>query len=239
VHVRSTLDDAPEIPHISTTFPALDAVTGCGGFPAGAVTLLTGRSTSGKLTLAYKLLASAQRGPRGDCAHNVGLVDLSRTADPDYVARCGVQLDALLVARPAVGPQTFQQIGDMIHTYQLRAVVVDSLADLASNAAALRGLHNLLGRLRHLLLTTQCTLVLLDEPCPPWRRWLNIDRARPVRWASALHVEMQREQWLHKNGAPVGYRAQARLLKSHWVYGLRSAPIEIVFNGVVRSRESW
>ena len=35
------------------------------------------------------------------------------------------------------------------------------------------------------------------------------------------------------------YRAQARLLKSRWVYGIRSAPVEIVFNGVVRRRESW
>ena len=239
LRLGSTLDDTLDIPHISTTFPALDAITGCGGFPAGAITLLTGRSTSGKLTLAYKLLASAQRGLRGDVAYNVGLLDLSRTADPDYVARCGVHLDALLVARPAIGPQTVQLLGDMIQTYQLRAVVVDCLADLALSPAALRTFHGMLGRLQQLLRTTQCTLVLLDEPSAPWVRWMNLDRARPVRWSSALHLEMRREQWLRKNGALVGYRAQARLLRSHWVYGIRSAPVEIVFNGVVQSRESW
>ena len=235
----STLDDTLDIPHISTTFPALDAITGCGGFPAGALTLLTGRSTSGKLTLAYKLLASAQRGLRGEVAHNVGLLDLSRTADPDYVARCGVHLDALLVARPAIGAQAVQMLGDMIQSYQLRAVVVDSLADLAANPAGLRTLNGVLGRLQQLLRTTQCTLVLLEEPCAPWRRWVNLDRTSQVRWAAALHVDIQREQWLRQNGALVGYRAQARLLKSRWVYGIRRAPVEIVFNGVVRSRESW
>lgn len=239
LRLGSTLDDTLDIPHISTTFPALDAITGCGGFPTGALTFLTGRSTSGKLTLAYKLLASAQRGARGDVAHNVGLLDLSRTADPDYVNRCGVHLDALLVARPGIGRQTVQLLGDMIQTYQLRAVVVDSLADLAGDNAALRTLGGMLGRLQQLLRATQCALVVLDEPAAPWVRWVNLDRGSPVRWAAALHVEMQREQWLRKNGALVGYRAQARLLKSRWVYGIRSAPVEIVFNGVVRSRESW
>ena len=239
LRLGSTLDDTLDIPHISTTFPALDAITGCGGFPVGAMTLLTGRSTSGKLTLAYKLLASAQRSVRGDVAYNVGLLDLSRTADPDYVARCGVHLDALLVARPAIGPQTVQMLGDMIQTYQLRAVVVDCLADLAVSATALRALNGMLGRLQQLLRTMQCTVVLLDEPRAPWVRWMNLDRTSQVRWSSALHLEMRREQWLHKNGALVGYRAQARLLKSRWVYGIRSAPVEIVFNGVVRRRESW
>ena len=237
------MDDAwpalPDVPHIATSFPALDAITGCGGVPLGAISLFTGRSTSGKLTLAYKVLASAQRGLRGEVAHNVALFDLSRTAEADFVARCGVDLDALLVARPAIGARTIQQIGDMIQTYQLRAVLVDSLTDLAADPAATRALHSMLGRLRHLLQTSQCALVLLDEPSKPWQRWLNLDRARPVRWAAALHVEMQREQWLRRQGALAGYRAQARLLRSHWVYGLRSAPIEITFNGAVQSKARW
>jgi hypothetical protein len=233
------LDDLPVTPHISTTFPALDAITGCGGFPTGAITLLTGSNTSGKLTIAYKLLASAQRSLRGEVAYNVGLFDLSHGADPDFVARCGVDLDALLVARPALGPRTVQQLGDMIQRYQLRAVVVNSLAELAAHPVALQTLHKLLKRLRLLLTATDCTLVLLDEPSSLWQRWFNLDRARPVRWSAALHVEMQREQWLHMQGVLVGYRAQARLLRSHWVYGIRHAPIEIEFNGVVRSKERW
>ena len=214
-------------------------MTGCSGFPAGAVTLLTGNNTSGKLTLAYKVLASAQRGMRGDVAHNVGLLDLSRTADPDYVARCGVHLDALLVARPAPGPQTVQMLGDMINSYKLRAVVVDSLTDLAADTGALRTLNGRLGRLQELLYTTQCSLIVLGAPSTPWERWLNLDLTSQVRRKASLHVDIQREQWLHQQGALVGYRAQARLLRSYWVYGIRRVPLEIVFNGVVRSREAW
>ncbi len=50
-------------PHIATGFGALDALTGCAGFPLRASTLLTGQMTSGKLTLAYKTLVNAQSAP--------------------------------------------------------------------------------------------------------------------------------------------------------------------------------
>ncbi len=96
------------IPHVATGFATLDQMTGCQGIPLGAITLLSGRTTSGKLTLAYKLLANAQRASHGGVAYTVGLVDLNRTADPDYLARCGVDLEHLLVARP----QTSQQAVD-------------------------------------------------------------------------------------------------------------------------------
>jgi len=56
-----------DIPHIATGFAPLDAITGCHGVPLGALTLLTGPSTSGKATIAYKILASAQS-PGADTA---------------------------------------------------------------------------------------------------------------------------------------------------------------------------
>lgn len=126
----------PLIPHISTGFAALDAITGCQGIPLGAVTLLSGRTTSGKLTVAYKLLANAQRDFYGHTAHTVALIDLSRTADPDYMARCrGIDLDAMLVGRPQAGPEAVYLLGDSAaDARQLRAVVVDSLADLAADS---------------------------------------------------------------------------------------------------------
>lgn len=57
----SELSSVRSVPHIPTGFGELDALTGCGGVPQGALTLLRGRTTSGKLTLAYKTLASLHR----------------------------------------------------------------------------------------------------------------------------------------------------------------------------------
>ena len=78
--------------------------------------MLSGRTTSGKLTVAYKLLANAQRDFYGHTAHTVALLDLSRTADPDYMARCGIDLDALLVGRPQAGPEAVYLLGDLLQT---------------------------------------------------------------------------------------------------------------------------
>ena len=60
-----------------------------------------------------------------------------------------------------------------------------------------------------------------------------------VRWAAALHIEMQRERWLQQAGELTGYQAQARLLKSRWVYGIRSAPVAVLFNGTVKAQGTW
>ncbi len=227
------------IPHIATGFAALDAITGCQGLPMGALTLLSGRTTSGKLTVACKFLASAQRDQRGDVAHTVALFDLNRTADPDYLVRCGVDLDALLVVRPSLQPQAVDLLGDLVQQRRLRAVVIDCLPDWLTNRAVSRRLYASLGRLQTQLRVAQCALLMLDDPSPPWRRWLNLDKSGRVRWNAALHIEMRREQWLTESGVLKGYRAQARLLKSQWVYGFPSAPMEIRFNGTVKARETW
>lgn len=239
VHTGAGFRPAATIPHITTGFPALDAITGCQGLPLGQITLLSGPTTSGKLTVAYKVLASAQRSPHGAVAYNVALFDLNRTADPDYLARCGVALDALLVVRPALQPRAVDLLGDLVRKHQLRAVVVDSLPDWLANRTVAQRLYASLGQLRTHLRSAQCALLLLDDPSPPWRRWFYLDQSGRVRWQAALHIEMRREQWLTEHGALKGYRAQARLLKSRWTTGLPSAPVEIRFNGTVQAASTW
>jgi len=227
------------IPHIVTGFAALDAITGCGGVPLGAITLISGRTTSGKLTAAYKTLANAQRDGRGRTACTVALLDLSRTADPDYLARCGLDLQALLIGRPQIGPETIRLLGDILASRSVRAVVLDSLADLTADRRGRTELNAALSKLQTLLRASGAALIMLDEPQPPWLRWLNLDAGSQVRSIAALHIEMQRERWLRQGGVLVGYRAQARLLKSRWAHRPASAPVELVFNGTVRAQETW
>lgn len=227
------------VPHIATGFHALDALTGCGGVPLGAMTLISGRSTSGKLTVAYKVLAHAQRDGRGRTAYTVALLDLSRTADPDYLARCGLELNALLIGRPQPGTEMVRLLGDLLASRQVRAVVLDGLADLTAQRGAVAALNAASGKLQSLLRASSAALVVLDEPQPPWLRWLGLDAAGQVRGSAALHIEMRREQWLRQEGVLTGYRARAQLLKSRWAHGTASAPVELVFNGTVRAQETW
>ena len=224
----------PVAPAIATGFAGLDAITGYNGIPLGAITLLCGPVTFGKLTLAYKMLVGAQRSRPAGAAPNVALLNVSGAADPDYLARCGVDLARLRVASPPVGPQVLAALGRMLSDPALRVVVIDSLAELAGQASVRRQFHALLGQLQHHLRATGAALILLDTPSPSWRRWLRFGANSPVARAAALHIEVEDEHWLHRNGELVGYQAQAHLLKSDWAGAVRSAPITIDFGAVVQ-----
>jgi hypothetical protein len=228
------------IPHVVTGFGELDSITGCGGIPLGAISLISGRSTSGKLTLAYKILANAQHlEGRTKQVANVGLIDLNQTADPDYMVRCGIDLSHLLIVRPPVGKVAVEVLGDLVRHPNLRVLVVHSLADLATQPQSLAVFHSMLIRLRQMLHVSGCALVLLDEMYAPWLRWFNLDRSYQVRRACDLHIEMRRERWLHNNNQLIGYRARAQVLKSLWVKFTNSATVDIVFNGTIKAAQTW
>jgi hypothetical protein len=225
-------------PAFSTAFAGLDAITGCGGLPLGHLTLLSGPGTSGKVTLAYKALANAQQ-PGATSRYTVALLDLGHSCDPDYLARCGLDLEYLLIIRPPIQPQTVDLLLDLVHSRQVRALLLDSLPDLLQNFATYRRFNASLARLNQLVRATGCALLLIDDPSPFWLRWFNLDRSSAIRQRVALHIEMQRERWLQQAEELVGYRAQARIRKSRWAHGQPVAPVEIYFNGTVRARATW
>lgn len=219
-------------PAISTGFPALDSITGCAGIPLGAITLFSGPSTSGKSTIAYKALANAQ----ADGAAGV-LLDLAHTADPGYIQRCGVAIERLLIARP---PRTEDRVAlllDVVQSGRARLVLVDGVAELMAERAVARVFNAALPRLRQLARAAGCAVLFVDETASLWQRWLG--PAAALRQAAALHVELQREQWVQLDGVLAGYAARAEVVRSLWRSGAPSVAVAIVFNGTVRARETW
>ena len=215
-------------------FAQLDALTGCGGVPRGALTLLTGPATSGKLTLGYKILADAQQTRNA----YVALIDLARHTDPDYLARCGIELTRLLVARPDEATDLGALLVDLTRERRVRALLLDNLTSVALDRRRWRQLQGAFDPLIHHLRRHQTTLLCIDELNPPWLRWLNLDRSAPVRRAVALHLHFRRERWLREAGELTGYRAQVQVSKSLWRRDQPSAQIEIRFNGTVRAGET-
>ena len=81
------------------------------------MTLLTGASTSGKVTIAYKTLACAQQAyPK----QMVALVDLHATADPDYLTRVDVDTLRLLLVRPVIDRQAVDVLVDLATSRKVR-----------------------------------------------------------------------------------------------------------------------
>lgn len=236
----SELPTSPTLPAIPTGFDQLDAITGCRGVPLNAITLLSGQMTSGKLTVAYKLLASAQAATRRiGGGYAVALLDLPQSADPDYLQRCGVDLDHLFLIRPTPATHLVQLILDLVKTRQLRLLVVDNLTALTHQRSLARQLASALEQLANLLRGSGCALLFLDEYNPPWLRWLGLDSNRSVRQKAALHIELRHEQWLTEAGELTGYQAAVQICKSRWHTTGRTTTLAIAFNGTVRARSTW
>ncbi len=249
----SNLTEGVIPPHLSTSFPSLDAITGCQGVPLDGITLFSGRATSGKLTVAYKTLMNAQRpasdplapdSKRSNGGDLVAIVDLNQSTDPDYLARAHVDLERLLIIRPQQGKEAVDLLLDLARTQDVRAILVDSLTDLLVMRDAGRRLQSALSQLRTLLRGANCALIFVDEASPPWQHWINTDHSAVVSQSAALHIETQRESWIIEHQEMVGYRSRARVLKSRWARGAPSAAsIDIRFDkegsNTISARETW
>jgi hypothetical protein len=203
---------------ITTGVPCLDALTGCKGIPVGHLTLLTGRTTSGKLTLSYNILAHAQ----GTSARNkdrVAILDVVGTSNPDYIARRGVDLDHTLFVRPPRPEHAVQLLFDLLRGYGLKVLLVNGLGSLLSTRSITQAFDAALPQITQALRSARCALVCLDEPDPPWLRTRDVSSALPHQLS--LHLAFERSGWLTNDGAAqgrevVGCVSRAQLIKSRW-----------------------
>lgn len=220
-------------PHIASGFTELDALTGCVGIPLGHISLLTGKTTSGKLTLAYKVLENAQGAYRNK--ESVAILDLTHASDLDYIARCGVDLAHTLIVRP---PQPDQFVKTLFYLlrphYGLRAVLVDGLGHLLATRKIASEFDAALPQLHLKLKEARCALICLDEAQPPLLRWLKINSSAIAHYAS-LHIDLAREQWLTSEQKITGYTARVHLIQSRWARSGQHGQVAITFNGTVKS----
>lgn len=230
---------AADVPHVPTGFTRLDALTGCGGVPIGALTLISGKSTSGKATLAYKTLANAQRATPGGLA---ALLDLHGATDADYLARCGVDLGRLVLSRPEPARQAIElliELARQARKHRIAAVLVDDLGPVVADADASRALGTAAPQLALVLQHAGCAVIALAEARPAWQRWIGGGALGALGHNADLHIELSRETWLEHDGELVGYRARAVVGRSRWAPAGQAAPIEIEFNGTVKARNTW
>ena len=210
-------DPAP-IPRLATTFPALDAALG-GGLPAGRITELSGPATSGKVTLAAKTLAAAQQEPQA----LVAWLDLGRTCDPDYLHRCGLALDRLLVVRPAAAADALTIARHLVESRTLAALVCDGTAQLKdADQAAVAGA---LERLAVVVAQSATAVIFLTEPDA---------QSRTLAHVATVRLVLRRECWLTMGQDVRGYAGQVALVKHKLGRAGAVVPLRITFNGTVR-----
>ena len=90
---RMDADSRPTVEVVPTGAIAVDIALGVGGLPRGRIVEVFGPEASGKTTLAQHVIASAQ-----SMGGTAAIIDAEHALDPTYAAKCGVNIDDLLIS---------------------------------------------------------------------------------------------------------------------------------------------
>ena len=114
---------------IPTGSLSLDLALGVGGLPRGRVIEIYGPESSGKTTVALRMIAEAQK--RDGIA---GFIDAEHALDPRYAKNIGVDIDNLYISQPDNGEQALEIAEAMVRSGALDIIVIDSVAALVPKA---------------------------------------------------------------------------------------------------------
>jgi len=118
-----------QVESIPTGSIALDLALGIGGVPRGRITEIYGPESSGKTTLSQHIIASAQR-----AGGYAAFIDAEHAMDRTYAARCGVDVNSLLISQPDTGEQALEILDALVRSNAIDVVVIDSVAALTPRA---------------------------------------------------------------------------------------------------------
>jgi recombination protein RecA len=210
---------------IGTGFAALDAILGPGGVPRDAAVALCGEPSSGRTTLALRLVAEAQAG--GAIA---AWVDLARSLDPVEAVARGVRLEWLVVVQPASPDEGIAMAGSLLAGRSVDVLVIDLPDDARAGRPTSRNppprgdprsdvsasgdprnhrppkrppsLANRLERLAALARRAGVLLIILEPP------GLGQELTAAVAASTALRLELARRSWVRLGRDVVGQRTE-------------------------------
>jgi len=126
----SNVSKALSYEKIPTGIPQLDTNLD-GGVPSGKFTVFTGRSQTGKSSMAYQLIGNNQQ----EDPEAIWLIaDIENSYDPEWVRNLGVDEDRLVFAETDIMEDVLQRVIDIAKTGCLTGVLIDSIGALLPRA---------------------------------------------------------------------------------------------------------
>jgi recombination protein RecA len=226
---------------IPTGALSIDIALGIGGIPRGRITEIYGPESSGKSTICQHIVAEAQK--KGGTA---AYIDMEHALDPSYAAKCGCDVDNLLISQPDTGEQAFDIAEQLIRSSAVDLIVIDSVAALVPKAeiegeitdmqpgVQARLMSKALRRLTGAIKQTNTAVIFTNQ----LRQKIGIMFGNPetttggmaLKFYASVRMDVRRQESIKSEGEVMGNRTRVRVTKNKVSPPFKEAEFDIMYN---------